>query len=80
MLFRSEVSSYKGELVGVELPVAVELQIIDTGPSFKGNTATAGNKPAKLETGITIQVPLFINNGDVIKVDTRTGEYLERAS
>ena len=75
-----EVSSYKGELVGVELPVAVELQVIDTGPGFKGNTATAGNKPAKLETGITIQVPLFINNGDVIKVDTRIGEYLERAS
>jgi len=75
-----EVSSYKGELVGVELPVAVELQVIDTGPGFKGDTATAGNKPAKLETGITIQVPLFINNGDVIKVDTRTGEYLERVS
>jgi len=74
------VSSYKGELVGVELPVAVELQVIDTGPGFKGDTATAGNKPAKLETGITIQVPLFINNGDVIKVDTRTGEYLERVS
>ena len=75
-----EVSSYTGELVGVELPVAVELQVIDTGPGFKGDTATAGNKPAKLETGITIQVPLFINNGDVIKVDSRTGEYLERVS
>ena len=74
-----QVSSYKGELVGVELPTAVELQIIDTGPGFKGDTATAGNKPAKLETGITIQVPLFINKGDVIKVDTRTGAYLERA-
>ena len=75
-----EVASYKGELVEVELPTAVELQVIDTGPGFKGDTATAGNKPAKLETGITIQVPLFINNGDVIKVDTRTGEYLERVS
>ena len=73
-----EVSSYKGELIGVELPITVELQVIDTGPAFKGDTATAGNKPAKLETGITIQVPMFINNGDVIKVDTRTGEYLER--
>ncbi len=75
-----EVSSYKGELVGVELSTAVELKVIDTGSGFKGDTATAGNKPAKLETGITIQVPLFINNGDVIKVDTRTGEYLERVS
>jgi len=75
-----EVLSYKGELVGVELPTAVELEVIDTGPSFKGDTATAGNKPAKLETGITIQVPLFINKGDVIKVDTRSGSYLERVS
>ena len=74
------ISSYKGELVGVELPITVELKVIDTGPGFKGNTATAGNKPAKLETGITIQVPLFINNEDVIKVDTRTGSYLERVS
>jgi elongation factor P len=75
-----EVTSYKGELVGVELPVAVELEVAETGPGFKGDTATAGNKPAKLETGITIQVPMFINNGDIIKVDTRTGEYLERVS
>ncbi|GAI05574.1 unnamed protein product, partial [marine sediment metagenome] len=55
------ISSYQGELVGVELPITVELKVIDTGPGFKGDTATAGNKPAKLETGITIQVPLFIN-------------------
>jgi elongation factor P len=75
-----EVSSYKGELVGVELPITVELEVTETGPGFKGDTATAGNKPAKLETGITIQVPMFINNGDIIKVDTRTGEYLERVS
>lgn len=75
-----QISSYKGEVVGVEIPITVKLQVVDTGPSFKGNTATAGNKPAKLETGITIQVPLFINNGDIIKVDTRTGSYLERAS
>lgn len=75
-----QVSSYKGGLVGVELPVAVELRVTETGPGYKGDTATAGNKAAKLETGITIQVPLFINNGDVIKVDTRTGSYLERVS
>jgi elongation factor P len=75
-----EVTSYKGELVGVELPITVELEVIETGPGFKGDTATAGNKPAKLETGITIQVPIFINNGDIIKVDTRIGQYLERVS
>jgi len=75
-----QISSYKDELIGVELPTAVELQVIDTGPGFKGDTATAGNKPAKLETGITIQVPLFINQGDIIKVDTRSGSYLERVS
>ncbi len=75
-----QVSSYKGELVGVELPITVDLQVIDTGPAFKGDTATAGNKPATLETGITIQVPLFINKGDVIKIDTRSGSYLERVS
>ncbi len=74
------VLSYKGEVMGVELPTAVELEVIETDPGFKGNTATAGNKPAKLETGITIQVPLFINNGDIIKVDTRTANYLERVS
>ena len=74
-----EVSSYKGEVVDIELPVAVELEVTKTEPGFKGDTATAGNKAAKLETGFTIQVPLFINEGDVIKVDTRTGAYLERS-
>jgi len=73
-----QVSSYKGELVGVELPITVELEVVDTEPGFKGDTATAGNKPAKLETGVVIQVPLFINTGDRIKVDTRDGSYLER--
>lgn len=73
-----EIVIYKGNAIGVELPVSVELQIAETGPGFKGNTASAGGKPAKLETGITIQVPFFLNTGDKIKVDTRTGEYLER--
>jgi len=73
-----QVSSYKGELVGVELPITVELEVVETEPGFKGDTATAGNKPAKLETGVVIQVPLFINTGDRIKVDTRDGSYLER--
>lgn len=75
-----QISSYKGEVVGVEIPITVKLQVVETDPGFKGNTATGGNKPAKLETGITIQVPLFVNTGDIIKVDTRTGSYLERAS
>jgi elongation factor P len=75
-----DVSSYKGEVVGVELPITVELEVAETGPGFKGDTATAGNKPAKLETGLTIQVPMFINTGDIIKVDTRTGTYLERVN
>ena len=74
-----EVPTYNGEPIGVELPTSVELQVVETAPGFKGNTATAGSKPAKLETGITIKVPLFVDNGDVVKVDTRTGEYLERA-
>ena len=75
-----EVSSYKGEIIGVELPITVELQVTETEPGFRGNTATAGTKPAKLETGLTIQVPLFVNEGDIIKIDTRTGTYLERSS
>lgn len=77
--FTVEVSSYKGEIVGIELPITVELAIAETDPGFKGDTATGGTKPARLETGLTIQVPLFINEGDVIKVDTRSGTYLERS-
>ena len=72
--------TFKGQTIGVELPVSVELKVAETGPGFKGDTASAGGKPAKLETGLTIQVPFFININDVIKVDTRTGEYLERIS
>ena len=78
--FTVEVSRYKGEAVDIELPVAVELEVANTEPGFKGDTASGGSKPAKLETGLSIQVPLFINEGDVIKVDTRTGEYLERSN
>jgi len=75
-----DISSYKDEIIGVELPITVELKVSDAEPGFKGNTATGGTKPAKMETGISIQVPLFINSGDVIKVDTRTGSYLERVN
>ena len=74
------ISSYQGELVGVEMAITVELRVVETSHGFKGDTATAGTKPAKLETGITIQVPMFINEGDIIKVDTRSGSYLERVS
>ena len=75
-----QVSSYQGELVSVELPITVELRVTDTGPDFKGDTATNNGKPATLETGLVIQVPLFVNQGDIVKVDTRSGSYLERAS
>jgi elongation factor P len=75
-----EIMMYGDEPIGVELPTSVELQVAETEPGFKGDTAQGGNKPAKLETGLTVQVPLFINVGDVVKVDTRTGEYLERVS
>jgi elongation factor P len=70
----------KGDTVTVELPNSVELRVTKTEPGFKGDRATAGTKPAKLETGVTVQVPLFINIGDVIKVDTRSGAYLEKVS
>lgn len=73
------IKFFKGEAFSVEPPNFVELQIAETEPGFKGDTATAGNKPAILETGYKIMVPLFINEGDMIRVDTRTGEYMERA-
>ena len=74
-----KVLSYKGNVFGVEPPNFVELQVTKTDPGFKGDTATNVTKPATLETGAEIKVPLFINPGDKIKIDTRSGEYLERA-
>ena len=74
-----QLSRYEDVAIGIQLPLAVELEITETGPSFKGDTASAGNKPAVMETGITVQVPMFLNTGDVIRVDTRTGKYIERA-
>lgn len=73
------IKFFKGEAFSVEPPNFVELQITETEPGFKGDTATAGNKPAILETGAKVMVPLFISEGDMIRVDTRTGEYMERA-
>ena len=73
-----KIMSYKGSVFGVEPPNFVELEVTQTDPGFKGDTATNVTKPATLETGAEIKVPLFINPGDRIKIDTRTGEYLER--
>ncbi len=73
------VSSYKGKVFAVDAPNFVELEITETDPGFAGNTATNATKPATLETGAEIKVPLFIEPGERIKIDTRTGEYLERA-
>lgn len=73
-----KVCSHKGKVFAVEPPLFVELEITDTEPGFKGDTATGATKPATVETGATVNVPLFVNQGDVIKIDTRTGEYLSR--
>jgi len=74
-----KILSYKGNVFGVEPPNFVELEVTETEPGVKGDTATGAQKPATLETGATINVPLFIDQGDMIRVDTRTGEYMERA-
>ncbi|HBN10606.1 MAG TPA: elongation factor P [Ruminococcus sp.] len=74
-----KVLSYKGKVFGVEPPFFVELQVTQTDPGFKGDTATNATKPAVLETGAEVKVPLFISEGDMIRIDTRTGEYMERA-
>ena len=69
---------FEGEAISVDLPVSVDIEIVETEPGFKGDTAQGGTKPAKLITGLMVQVPLFIVKGDVIKIDTRSGEYLSR--
>ena len=74
-----KVCSYNGNVFSVEAPLFVELEITDTEPGFKGDTATGATKPAIVETGAQISVPLFVNQGDKVKIDTRTGEYLSRA-
>ncbi|MBQ4062137.1 MAG: elongation factor P [Christensenellaceae bacterium] len=72
------IKFFKGEAFSVEPPNFVEMEVTETEPGFKGDTATAGNKPAIIETGAKVMVPLFINTGDVIRIDTRTGEYMAR--
>ncbi|MGQ9556481.1 MAG: elongation factor P [Desulfurispora sp.] len=70
---------FQGKSIGVDLPNFVELEVVDTTPGIKGDTASGGSKPATLETGYVVQVPFFINVGDVLQIDTRTGQYIKRA-
>lgn len=74
-----QIVYYEGKIVGVELPTFVELKVLETEPGFKGDTVSGSYKPATLETGEVVQVPLFIKVGNVLKIDTRTGEYIQRA-
>ena len=74
-----KISSFKGKVFSVEPPTFVELAVVATEPGVRGDTATNVTKPATLETGAVVKVPIFINEGDVLRIDTRTGEYLERA-
>jgi elongation factor P len=76
----ADISLYEGKPIGVELPIFVELEVAETAPGVKGDTASGGSKPAVLETGASVQVPLFLEAGNVIKVDTRSGEYVERVN
>lgn len=73
-----ELSSHEGEPLDLELPITVDLEVVHTEPGFRGDTANAANKPATLSTGLVVQVPLFVQVGDVIRVDTRDGSYLTR--
>ncbi len=75
----ANLQMYDTEIVGVELPAAVELSVTETEPGMQGDRVSGARKPATLQTGLVVQVPLFVNTGDVIKVDTRSGEYLTRA-
>ncbi len=71
-------TSYEGETIGVELPVTVDMEVASTEPGFAGDTASGARKPATMATGLVVQVPLFVNQGDTIRIDTRTGDYQTR--
>ncbi|QMV44237.1 elongation factor P [Cohnella cholangitidis] len=73
------ISSYQGDMIGITLPNSVDLKVVEAEPGIKGSTATGATKSAKLETGFSVQVPLFINEGDVLTIDTREGKYVSRA-
>lgn len=75
----ADLLTFDGEPIDIELPTSVALRVAQTAPGYKGDTATGGTKPATLETGLVVNVPLFVNEGDLLKVDTRSGEYIERA-
>jgi elongation factor P len=75
-----DLLTYQGEPIDIEIPITVNLAVAQTDPGLRGDTATGGTKPATLETGVTVNVPLFINEGDTLKIDTRTGQYLERVT
>ena len=75
-----DLLTYNGEPIDLELPTAVNLTVAETDPGLRGDTASGATKPARLETGLVVTVPLFVNIGDTVKVDTRTGEYIERVS
>jgi elongation factor P len=75
-----DVLTYDEEAIDIEIPITVALQITQSDPGLKGDTATGGTKPATLETGVVVQVPLFVNEGETIRVDTRTGQYIERVT
>jgi elongation factor P len=74
-----KVVIYEGRVLGVELPNTVELTVVKTDPGIRGDTATGGSKPATMDTGYVVKVPLFINEGDVLQIDTRSGDYISRA-
>ncbi len=76
----ADVLTYEGEPISVELPTTMEMRVVQTDPGFKGDTATGGTKPAIVETGLRVNVPLFVNEGELIRVDTRDGSYIERVS
>ena len=75
-----DLLTYNGEPIDIELPVSVILEVAETDPGLKGDTASGGTKPATMETGVVVSVPLFINIGDKLRIDTRSGDYIERAS
>ena len=75
----AQILFYEERPLGVELPASVELKVVETDPGVRGDTAAGGSKPAKLETGLTVPVPLFINQGDILKIDTRSKKYISRA-
>lgn len=74
-----QINSYKGEIIGIELPTTVVLEVVETEPGIKGGTASGGSKPATMETGAVVNVPFFVNVGDKLRINTESGEYIERA-